>query len=235
MVEPSDAEHGSSLVFESNFDTDDANPYTARVAQLELLCARVFEPLAGVFRDCEGFAEVHAANALAEALEAHLVESTACYQGHTDRDLPRIRLERHLREILIDYFSRAPKAPLRELYHAAREHVLLRAAYDPELAGLELDAPAPKNPDQKLRSQRLAAGIIVWFQNLSFDLFVYLLFQLRKLKHWTESDPEFDQRAVQEAWTDADRAEFLALAANEDHGLQNALTHVVPLKGGNRL
>jgi hypothetical protein len=235
LEEPSSAEHGSSLIFESNFDTDDANPYTARVAQLELLAVRAFAPLASVFRDCEGFAAMLAPDALSEALEQHLVESTACYQGHTDRDLRRIRLERHLREVLIDYFSRAPKAPLRELYQRAREHVRLRTAWDAELSGLDLDGPAPKNPDQKLRSQRLAAGIIVWFQNLSFDLLVYLLLKLAKLRHWTRTDPEFDQRAVQEAWTDADRAAFLALAANEDHGLQNALTHVVPLKAKNRL
>jgi hypothetical protein len=43
-------------------------------------------------------------------------------------------------------------------------------------------------------------------------------------------------RGHQENWTDRTRAAFSAIAATEDHGTQNALTHVVPLrKGAGRL
>lgn len=235
LEEPSAAQHGSSLVFESNFDTAIEDPDAARSAHLELLSDALCAELASVFRYCEGFTPQPTSDELAESLEAKLVPSTACYQGHTERDLSRIRLERHLRDVLIDFFSQQPKAPPRELYDRARRYVRLRVATDPELRGLNLDAPAPKLPDARVRSQRLAAGIIVWFQNISLPLFFYILRQFPKLREWTRTDAEFDQRTVQEAWTDLDRRGFLELAANEDHALQNALTHVVPLKDPGRL
>jgi len=235
LEEPSSAAHGSSLVFESNFDTPDNDPDAARAAHLEALSERLRAELSSVFRHCVGFTAEPTSEELAAALGQHLVASTACYQGHTERDLSRIRLERHLREVLIDYFSVQPKAAPRELYEGARKYVRLRAATDPELRGLDVDAPAPKLPDARVRSARLAAGLRVWFENISLSLLLFFLRALPRLVRWTKTDPEFDQRAVQEAWTDADRHGFLEIAANEDHGLQNALTHVVPLKDAERL
>jgi len=152
LEEPSTAQHGSSLVFESNFDTAFAEPSEARAAHLEVLCAVIRAPLLSAFQHCEGFASDLTSEALAAALEQHLVEPTACYQGHTERDLARIRLEQHLREVLMTYFERAPKAPPRELYFAVREYVRLRAATDPLLAGLNIDGPAPPSPDAAIRS-----------------------------------------------------------------------------------
>jgi hypothetical protein len=230
LEEPSDAQHGSSLVFESNFDTPLADPAAARAAHLALLCATIGEPLLSVFRHCAGFSAPLSGAELAALLERCLAESTACYQGHTERDLGRIKLEQHLREVLIGYFERAPKAPPRELYLAAREYVRMRTASDPLLAGLSLDEPAPPSPDAKVRSQRLSEGIGVWLENISVRLGVYMVSQLHNLWRWTRTDPQFEQVARQEAWTDADRLAFLDIAASEDHGLQNALTHVVPLK-----
>jgi hypothetical protein len=235
LDEPSDAPYGSSLVFESNFDTDIADATRARGAHLALLCDSIREPLLSVFRYCTGFAAGFSSDELRDALESSLVESTACYQGHTERDLPRIKLEQHLREVLFCFFERAPKAPPRELYLAAREHVRLRSAIDPKLAGLNIDLPAPPNPSAAVRSQRLSAGLGVWLQNISSRLFIYVLSQIHNLWRWTLKDPQFDQLARQEAWTDADRLAFLEVAASEDHGLQNALTHVVPLKNADRL
>ncbi len=235
LEEPSSTKTGSSLVFESNFDTPYEDADAARIAHLELLCAALGAELSAVFRHCVGFSAEMTSDELADLLEARLVASTACYQGHTERDLSRIRLERHLRDVLVDYFSIQPKAPPRELYERARKYIRLRAATDPELAGLNIDAPAPKLPDARVRSERLAAGLRVWFENISLRLLVYVLREFPKLVHWTKTDPEFDQRAVQEAWTDADRRAFLEIAASEDHGLQNALTHVVPLKDIGRL
>ncbi len=135
----------------------------------------------------------------------------------------------------MDFFSQAPKGLPRDLYHDAREYVRLRCASDPELRGLDLDAPAPAAPDAALRSKRLRAGKKAWLQNLSSDLVAYVVDQLRNIFAWQRSDQEFNQRARQEAWTAASLRTFAEIAETEDHGLQNALTHVVPLKGPERL
>jgi hypothetical protein len=235
LAEPSDSQHGSSVVFESNFDTNTADAAEARAEHLRLLCGKIGAPLWSVFRYCQGFADAADGDALARALEQHLAASTACYQGHTERDLERIRLEQHLREVLMRYFERAPRAPPRELYFAAREYVRLRSATDPKLRGLNIDQPAPPMPAAAIRSERLSAGLAVWFENISLRLFCYVLSQLLNLWRWAKNDPEYEPLARQEAWTAEDRAHFLEVAASEDHGLQNALTHVVPLKHPNRL
>ncbi|HEX2674462.1 MAG TPA: hypothetical protein VHM25_26485, partial [Polyangiaceae bacterium] len=161
--------------------------------------------------------------------------SSAAYQGHIERDLARIRLEQHLRDVLLDFFSQAPKAPLRQLYHDAREHVRLRCGTDPGLAGLNLDQPPPPVPDALVRSRGLRAGIFAWLKNLSSDLVAYVLSQLWNIRRWQRLDPEYDHRARQEAWTADDRRRFIEIAETEDNALQNALTHVVPLKGAERL
>jgi hypothetical protein len=49
---------------------------------------------------------------------------------------------------------------------------------------------------------------------------------------WDRRDAVYEVRAHQEKWSDADRTAFAALSATEDHGTQNALTHVVPLRKG---
>jgi len=234
LEEPADGEHGSSLIFESNFDTTFDDPHAARHEHLKLLGSASFEPLCSVFRHCSGFAQLSSAGELAELMANHQVESSACYQGHIERDLKRIRLEQHLREVLLDFFAQAPKAPLRELYHAAREHVRLRSGTDPGLTDLNLDQPQPR-PDAAIRSRGLRAGIFAWIEQLSTDLVALLIAQLQNIRRWQAHDPQFDQRARQEAWTERDRRTFLEIAATEDYALQNALTHVVPLKGAERL
>jgi hypothetical protein len=235
LTEPGDGAQGSSLVFESNFDTELEGPFEARDAHLELLCDKIRVPLQSVFRHCAVFSAVSSASELAEALAEHQVLASASYQGHPHRDLARIRLEQRVRDVLMDYFSQAPKLPPRELYHQAREYVRMRSGVDPLLVGLDLDAPAPPVPDAAVRSARLRAGLIPWLRNLSSDLLAYGLSQLRHIVHWQRHDQQFDQRARQEAWSEAHYRAFCEIAESEDHALQNALTHVVPLKGPERL
>ena len=55
LEEPSEAAHGSSVIFESNFDTEVADPEGARCEHLGLLCDGIFEALLSVFRACLGF------------------------------------------------------------------------------------------------------------------------------------------------------------------------------------
>jgi hypothetical protein len=234
LQEPSDSRSGSSLVFESNFDTELADGEPARRAHLELLCRRVGRSLLSVFEFCAGFAPTLSDAELTAELEKHLVPATAAYQGHTQRDLPRIRLEQRLREVLVDFFSSSAKAPPRELYRSAREHVRRLTGTDPQLAGLNIDAPMPPLPSSAARSERLNEGYWAWIKNLSWSLLAFALSQLANIFKWQRVDPQFDQRARQEAWTGADRQTFLEIAATEDHALQNALTHVVPLKHANR-
>jgi hypothetical protein len=235
LAEPADAKYGSTLVFESNFDTELEHEHEAREAHLAALCEIISARLDSVFRHCVGF-ETHAGPAaLAQALSEHQLAASAAYQGHTHRDLSRIRLEQHLRDVLMDFFSRAPKAAPRELYHDAREYVRLRCASDPELAGLNIDAPAPPAPNAATRSARLGAGLMAWIANLSGDMLAYAVSQLTNIFSWQRADLEYDQRARQEAWSAADFEAFAEIAATEDHALQNALTHVVPLKGPERL
>lgn len=235
LEEPGDAPYSSSLIFESNFDTAFEDVHLARFEHLKLLSTIIYQPLCSLFEHCEGFTAGTTENGLALYLAGLQVQSSAAYQGHIERDLSRIRLEQHLRDVLLDFFSQAPKAPLRELYHAAREHVRLRCGSDPKLAGLDLNQPCPPSPDAIVRSRGLQAGISAWLKNLSSDLVAYVLSQLWNIRRWQREDPEYDQRARQEAWTDADRRTFVEIAATEDHALQNALTHVVPLKGVERL
>jgi len=235
LQEPSDERSGSSLVFESNFDTQLADTEPAQRAHLELLCREVGARLRTVFEYCAGFAPSLSDAELAAALEKSLVPATAAYQGHAQRDLTRIRLEQRLREVLVDFFSRAEKAPPRELYRAAREHVRLLTGSDPLLAGLNIDAPMPPLPSAATRTERLSEGYWAWIKNLSWALLGFAVRQLGNIFSWQRTDPEFDQRARQEAWTDADHQSFRDIAETEDHALQNALTHVVPLKDANRL
>jgi hypothetical protein len=235
LQEPSGGELKSSLIFESNFDTTVEAAEQARFEHLKLLCEKIRGPLSAVFQHCREFEPTASPEALLERLVARQVRASAAYQGHIHRDLSRIRLEQHLREVLLDFFARAPKALPRELYHAAREHVRLQCGRDPRLAGLDIDRPPPPLPDAAVRSQRLGAGVWAWIQNLSSDMAAYLIHQSCNIRRWQKQDTEYDQRARQEAWTDADRRAFLEIAETEDHAMQNALTHVVPLKAAERL
>jgi hypothetical protein len=235
LEEPSGGERGSSLIFESNFDTTSEAAEQARFEHLKLLCATIRAQLASVFQHCSGFAPDLPAQQLVELLAARQVKACAAYQGHIHRDLARIRLEQHLRVVLLDFFAQAPKALPRELYHAAREHVRLQCGSDPRLAGLDLDQPAPPLPDAVVRRQQLSNRVWPWIKNLSSDMVAYLLDQLCNIRRWQKKDAEYDQRARQEGWTSADRRAFLEIAETEDRALQNALTHVVPLKAADRL
>jgi hypothetical protein len=235
LEEPAESPYASSLILESNFDTPIEDVHLARFEHLELLCETIYEPLCSIFRHCEAFVPGATPNELALYLAGLQQGSSAAYQGHIERDLARIRLEQHLRDVLLDFFSQAPKAPLRQLYHDAREHVRLRCGTDPGLAGLNLDQPPPPVPDALVRSRGLRAGIFAWLKNLSSDLVAYVLSQLWNIRRWQRLDPEYDHRARQEAWTADDRRRFIEIAETEDNALQNALTHVVPLKGAERL
>ena len=68
------------------------------------------------------------------------MEATAAYQGHVERDLSRIRLEQHLREVILTFLETARVLPKAELYKQIRDHVRFRCKTDPMLAGFDVDA-----------------------------------------------------------------------------------------------
>jgi hypothetical protein len=216
------------LTLESNFDTPETEPARARTDHLELLAARQYGALEPLFRQC-GFKGSGAA-ALASFLSRAQVDATAAYQGHSNRDLARIRLEKRLREVVLAFLEKAPVLPKEELFKLVREDVRSCAAHDPLLAGLDIDQPAPELPDPVVRQEKLHQRTWPWVENSAPGL--PILGRIPWILAWQANDKTYDLRARQEAWTPADRQRFLDIAATEDHGIQNALTHVVPLRAG---
>ncbi len=218
------------LVFESNFDSHEEDADRARRAHLAELGVACRDELAQAFGCCAGFEAALGAGALADVLGRHYAPATAAYQGHAKRDLARIRLELRVREVVLEYFERAPRSTPEELRAGARAHVLDRVLEDAALVGLDLSLPAPFEPSQQERSHRLTHRIAPWLENAEPAL--PLLAWLYRIYQWQKQDPEFDLRGQQEAWQASDHERHAAIAATEDFGVQNALTHVVPVRSG---
>ncbi|MFZ5893058.1 MAG: hypothetical protein ACOY0T_18505 [Myxococcota bacterium] len=233
VIIPKDAQgrYDDWLAFESNFDTHEADADVARRHHLTAL-AEYSPGLAQAFRHCEGFPHNASHEELAQYWHTRLVPASASYQGHIDRDLARIRLEQRLREVILTFLETVKTAPKAELFKQIRDHVRFRSKIDPLLYGFDVDAPPPSSPDPKQRTQRLANRVEPWFQNIRPALPILLPMTLYRIFGWQKSDLEFDYQAKQEAWTDAMRKRFVDVSDTEDLGIQNAITHVVPLRNG---
>ncbi len=221
------------IALESNFDTSAADDVEARHAHLALLADRTSDALRRVFECCEGFAAGDSASDLASFWKKNLVPSTASYEGHSDRDISRIRLEQHLRDVVLTFLERADRGSPYELFQRIRRHVRTQSRQDPRLAGLDVDRPAPSLPDPKVRSQHLRESSLPWIKAAKLQDVLPIVGRVPEaVFEWQRHDVVFDVRGHQEAWTAPDMASFSAIARTEDHGTQNALTHVVPLRGG---
>jgi hypothetical protein len=221
------------LVFESNFDTALAGEAEARQAHLAAVAERARGPLGALFACCEGLGSDPSARDLAAYWSANVMAATATYQGHAERPLSRIRLEKRVREVILTFLETAPQASPQELFERIRRHVRACAASDPELAGLDVDRPAPALPDPAVRSRHLRENWAPWIESAKLkDVLPIAARAPQVLLEWQPHDVVYDVRGHQEKWTAADKAAFSAISATEDHGTQNALTHVVPLRGG---
>ncbi len=225
------------LAFESNFDTPLDDAADARHAHFTALADRLTGPLGALFACCEGMENAQSPEALAAYLVRSFVPATATYQGHAARSVARIRLESRLREVVLTFLETAPAVSPEELFEAVRRHVRACVASDPLLAGLDIDAPPPALPDPVVRSQHLRERVSPWIANAGLrDVLSIAVQAPRAVFEWQARDVVYDVRGHQEQWTPADRAAFSAIADTEDHGTQNALTHVVPVrKGAGRL
>jgi hypothetical protein len=225
--DPQGAPSASWLALETNFDATADDDATAQAAQLGALAGVAREALSGAFRHCKGFTQ---GAALAPYLEARLLASTAAYQGHPYHDLARIKLEQRVREVIMEWLETAPNDPPGTLFDAIRRHVRAQSRVDPVLGGLDVDAPAPSLPDPAVRSEHLREKVWPWLANVGVAL--PIIPHLPSVAYWDRRDATYDVRTHQEAWTPADMAEFAAISASEDHGMQNALSHVVPVRAG---
>jgi hypothetical protein len=221
------------IALESNFDTRSADAGEARGGHLAAFASRKLAALRPLFECCEGFPPAGSAGDLGAYLKKNLVPATATYEGHSDRDISRIRLEQRLREVILTFLERTGRASPHELFRQVRGHVRTEARQDPRLAGLDVDAPAPALPDPAVRSRHLHETRRPWIQSAKPMDVLPIVGRLGTVFHkWQPNDAVFDVREHQEAWTAADRASFSAIASTEDHGTQNALTHVVSLRDG---
>jgi hypothetical protein len=226
---------GSSvwLALESNFDTRLADETEARREHLSALAERAHGPLGPLFACCEGGSGSLSPGELAAYWDRNAAPATASYHGHADRPVTRIRLESHLREVILTYLETAAHASPPELFEGIRKHVRARAASDPALAGLDIDGPPPVLPDPAVRSRHLREIWEPWIaSSRPKDVVPVLARAGRVLIEWQPHDVVYDVRGHQEQWTEASMEGFAAIAATEDHLTQNALTHVVPLRGG---
>jgi hypothetical protein len=234
-----DANAGSSafLALESNFDTRAASDVEAIEAHLGLLADRSAAALRPAFECCAGYPAGGSAGDAASFWRKSLVPSTASYEGHSARDISRIRLEQHLRDVVLTFLESADRGSPFELFQRIRRHVRARSREDPRLAGLDVDGPAPPLPDPKVRSEHLRESTLPWIKAAKLRDVLPIVGRIPEdMLEWQRRDAVFDVRGHQEAWTAADKASFSAIARTEDHGTQNALTHVVPLRaGGGRL
>ncbi|WP_394850155.1 hypothetical protein LZC95_22190 [Pendulispora brunnea] len=228
---PSEGRFDAWLALESNFDSDSPDPDRARELHIDDLVRSQPDVMRALFSCCEGFPKDASLGAIGAYCKRHLVAATVTYEGHASRSLDRIRLEQHVREVVLDFVgTRQPKPPL-ELFGEIRDHVRAQTRKDPRLKELDLDVAPPASPDPRVRSDKLGAGLFPWVEQ-GIPTAAKMLPSIPSIVKWNSEDDGYDPSDEQQAWTSVDRESFNDLAATEDYGLQNALTHVVPLKAG---
>jgi hypothetical protein len=182
-------------------------------------------------------------------MQTALVHSTAEYQGHIGRDLHRIHLEEQVHHEALRIVSRLPAGTRDgDVRDQIREELKRLAAQSGSLlSGLDLDAPAPAFPDYAEREKKLNQTWQPWLRNglrlfgagnpvpgaaVLGGLFPVLAIWLGYAAVRGDMGPEFDYQAEAERRRAADFERLEAVTETEDHVMQNALSHLVPLKGG---
>jgi hypothetical protein len=201
----------SSLVLETNFDSDTTNRNDATAAHIERLVKERGDALRRIIP-----------GDLLPTLLASRAPSTAEYQGHPHRDLARIALESNVhREALGCVHSLPVGSSDRTLHAAVRKHVAHL---------LDLDAPAPVKPDPVSRDYNLRHRYRPWLRHvpaLGAGVFAALgaWIQQRFAREW-DMQAEAETRGPERESLSASNGD------SEDYLAQNALTHIVPLRPG---
>ena len=232
IEEASTSPYPASLVLESNFDTEEQDAKLARVQHLRLLAERLHEPLRALWSEAITPLPV-ARDGIAAALCAHLVPYTAAYQGHVYRDLARIELEARVRDSALAAASRVGReVPPERLYEAVRAEVRR------ELGDVDLECAAPGLPDpQKRKRLMLNPKRAWWMEAVPFGiaglLGLPLTVALAALLLMRErTDRPYDLQTESESMGPDLLRRLAENAESEDFGAQNALTHLVPVRGG---
>jgi hypothetical protein len=248
--EASDSPYASWLVFESCFDSPLTSRAEAVRAHLTELARERGEVLSCLFGRCDGFALEADSSALAQSLLDASVRSTAEYFGHWGRDLGRIRLERQLCDEVVRCASEERGGrDAKETYQAIRKRMNAALARRPSaLAALRFQECAPRSPDAQLREAKLKRPLRAWLQG-GLDMFdgyvprpleTFATLSLTPVGlpalAWAAARAAtgipFDEQRTSEERGPQSLARLLETARSEDHMLQNALTHVVPLRAG---
>jgi len=230
--EASTSPYPASLVVESNFDTDEPDPARARRRHLSDLAAARGDELTALWSSAEAPLPT-TPREREEALVRALVPYTAAYQGHVYRDLARIESELAVREAAMRAVSQLP-------YDLAPEQVFarVRAAVTAEVGTLDWSGPPPALPDPHVREQLLKSPRRAWLvealpflaggvATLPLSLALIALLLLRE-----RTDRPYAQQTEAESMGPELLRRLAASAEHEDFGTQNALTHLVPVRGG---
>jgi len=231
VAEPKDSEYSSALYLESNFDTEIDSEGDARATHLTHLATHSFDDLADIFKNCDGFGGELNPSRLRELFVARLVHHTVRYQGHTLRDVRRIRSEHRIADAVRRHVAgqRHSSTPTKTL-RAVRDHLLsaagLALGIQPE-DQQALARPPHAWPDPRRWRDLISRSNFSAYAHAAPVEFLRFAVNMPEILLHERRDPEFDAYA----WLGSrDPSADAAKASTEDFTTQNALTHLVVVK-----
>ncbi len=230
IEEDASSPFGAWVVFESNFDMRESEPARSVEAHLSDLVRAKRDAWLPLLTCCAGFADTLSDAEIVSRLIALALPSTAEYQGHSERDLPRIALEARVRELCTEALTPiAAETRDPTLVYTSLRGAVIRAAGAQGL-DLDLDKPAPVDPNPVVRSTKLRESLQPWVRQAPYALpllpcLPYLL--IREL-----IDRPYDLQREAENAGPASEAREADNARSEDNFAQNALSHLVAVKPG---
>jgi hypothetical protein len=230
--EPSTSPYRAVLLLESNFDTVHEGSDIARSAHLALLARERGEVLRELWADAIEPLPREDGAALEAALARCLAPHTAAYQGHVHRDLARIELEAQIRDVALSCAARLPRGMSdAEVLREVRTRVGSELRFD-----LECDAPGLPDPARRrelmLHPKRAWGREAIPFLLGGAACFPLTVVLAALLLYRERNDRPYDLQTEAESVGPELLQRLAANSESEDYGTQNALTHLVPVRGG---